>query len=176
MTEIGSEYGKALFLLAAEEENERTVYESLCTVQNILEENPLYRDFLSSPHIPLRERKEALNEAFGGKIPAALLNFLKLLCEKGRVSAFEKAKEEFHRLLLIKEQKSAAKITSAAPLTEEEKDAILKKLETVTGYKMQGEFLLDPKILGGVIVETDGKILDGSLKSRLKEAKEVISR
>ncbi len=176
MNEIGCEYGKALFLLA-EEENALFEFEkALLTLKEIFEKNPLYEEFLSSPHIPAKERFLALDEALKDALPENVLNFLKLLCEKGRISCFEKAVEEFRRLLSVKERIRGAKIKSAAPLTEEEKEKLLKKLEEITGCKIQGEFVIAPEILGGVTVETDGKILDGSIKGRLKEAKEVITR
>ena len=71
---------------------------------------------------------------------------------------------------------SNAKITSAVELTEEEKMSLREKLEKKIGHKILIECVVDESIIGGLIVETDGKIMDSSLKKHLKEIKDVIKR
>ena len=38
------------------------------------------------------------------------------------------------------------------------------------------EYMTDSSILGGILIEADGKIIDGSLKARLRDIKEVINK
>ena len=45
-----------------------------------------------------------------------------------------------------------------------------------SGGKVNVEYVVDPALLGGLIVERDGKIMDASLRRRLREVKEVISK
>ncbi|MBR5295664.1 MAG: ATP synthase F1 subunit delta [Clostridia bacterium] len=176
MNELGSEYGKALFLFAEENGTVEEFDKALGTVKEVLGENEDYLSFLSSPHIPSKERCAALSAAFGGEIPRGVLNFLMLLCEKGRLSHLNKAVEEYRRLFFLKENYKKAKITSAKALTDEEKEKLLEKLEKVIGGKIEAEYIIDPEILGGIKVESEGKIFDGSIQNRLREAKEVITR
>ena len=61
-------------------------------------------------------------------------------------------------------------------LSEDEKNRLVSKLEKTSGKNVNAEFVVDQSILGGIIVETDGKILDGSLKYKLKDVKEGMSR
>ena len=68
-----------------------------------------------------------------------------------------------------------AKITSAVVLTDAEKAKLIRKLEDTHKGKVQAEYLVLPELLGGVIVEIDGKILDGSLRHRLREMKDVMN-
>jgi F-type H+-transporting ATPase subunit delta len=71
---------------------------------------------------------------------------------------------------------STAKVTSALELTENEKALLKEKLEKTSGHKMIIDYVIDESILGGFIVEADGKVMDASLKKHLKEIKDVIKR
>ena len=67
-------------------------------------------------------------------------------------------------------------VTSAVPLTEEEKSALIAKLEKANGKKVSARFSVDPSVLGGIIVKSDGAVIDGSLRSKLDKVKEVIEK
>ena len=71
---------------------------------------------------------------------------------------------------------SHALVKSAEPLTDEEKAKLIAKLEKVSGKSVDAEYRIDKSILGGVVVEMEGTIIDGSLKHRLESVKEVITR
>ena len=45
----------------------------------------------------------------------------------------------------------------------------------MSGGDVNMEYVVDSSIMGGVIVELDGKIMDGSLRHRLREVKDVIN-
>ena len=176
MTEIGKEYGAALFMLACEEKAERSYAEALDTVKQIFLEEPTYIEMLSSPSISLCERLNAIENAFKEAVPENVLSYLMLLCEKGRMPHFFDSVEEYVSLFNASERVSDAKITSAIELTEEEKQKLIKKLEAMIGGKVNVEYFTDAALLGGVIVEIDGKIIDGSLRHRLNDIKEVMNK
>ena len=175
MTDIGKEYGTALFMLACEEKKQKTYAEALEKVNSLLLEEPQYAELLSTPSIPLGERLGIIEETFSGALPEHVLSYLKLLCEKGRFSHFFDSVEEYKALLAASEHISNARITSAVPLTESEKKKLIDSLEAKERCKIQAEYSIDPALLGGLIVEIDGKIMDGSLRHRLYEVKEVIN-
>ena len=83
MTEIARMYGGSLYDLAAEEGLETRILEELDAVADILKQDPEYLHLLSIPSIPKKERCALLDEAFRGKVHLYVLNFVKILCEKG---------------------------------------------------------------------------------------------
>ena len=176
MSEISREYAKALFMLALEKGCSKEYKDALELVSGVFDENPVYKDFLSTFAIPLEERLGALEDAFKGAIPKDVLSFLKILCEKKRIAEFSECAEQYMAMHNEMEKISNAKVTSAVELTEEEKTSLKEKLEKKSGHKMVIEYIVDEAILGGLIVEADGKIMDSSLKKHLKEIKDVIKR
>ena len=176
MTEMSKEYATALFMLAREEGSEKEYAEALEKVSAAFEEESEYMEFLSSPSIPVKERLSAIEQAFAEAVPENVLSFLQLLCEKGRIRSLKGCVEEYGRLLDAFENTSVAKVVSAVPLTEDEKRRLMKKLEKMCGHTVTMFCDVDGELLGGMVIELDGKVMDGSLRSRLHEVKDVISR
>jgi F-type H+-transporting ATPase subunit delta len=175
MTDLAKEYGTALFALAMEENAAKEYAAALDLVREALEQEPEYLTFLISPSIPVRERIAAIETAFAQQVPEQVLSYLSLLCEKGRMACFWDSVEAYRALLDASQRVSKAKVTSAAELTLEEKEKLKCKLEAMCQGSVEPEYFLDEALLGGLIVEIDGKILDGSLRHRLQEVKEVMN-
>ena len=83
MTEIARMYGGSLYDLAAEEGLETRILGELEEVNALFKANPDYLHLLSIPSIPKKERCGLLDEALRGQVHLYVLNFLKILCEKG---------------------------------------------------------------------------------------------
>ncbi len=175
MIEIGKEYGTALFMLACEFNEKKSYAKALADVKNVFCEYPQYIELLSSPGIPLKERLGIIDNTFSDMVPEHVLSYLKLLCEKGRIQSFMESVDEYNALLDASEHISNAKITSAVELTSEEKQKLINKLELIEKGKVHAEYFVDKTLLGGLIVEVDGKIMDGSLRHRLHDVKEVMN-
>ena len=175
MMQMSKDYAAALFMLASEENCRNEVSEALGVIVKTFEENSEYVDFLSSPAIPLSERLTAIDEAFG-VLHEYAVSFVKLLCEKRYVGFLGDAYTEYENLLSASSKISTAKVTSAVALTSKEKTLLTEKLETKFGHRVILETVVNGDILGGLIIEIDGKIIDASLRQRLGDLKDVISR
>ena len=173
---MGREYASALFTLAVEEGKQKEYFASLETVKTVLAENGEYMDFLNSFSIPKSERIDAIEEAFGKSIEEYVVSFIKLLCEKDRISEFFECVEIYKELLDLYENVSVAKVTSSIELKDEEQNKLKEKLEKAYGKKVVLDIKVDKSLLCGIVVEIDGKIIDGSIKKSLGNVKEVISK
>lgn len=174
MTQTIKEYAEALFCLAKEENRLSEISDSLDTVSKVLNENPEYLDFLTSPNIKKEDRIQAIEDAFSGSIEEYVVSFLCLLCEKGRFDSIHICISEFKAFCDMVNRVSVAQVTSAVELDENEKSALKAKLESVCGNSVILECFVDPSVVGGLIVCIDGKIIDGSIRNKLHELKGVM--
>lgn len=173
---MGKEYASALFTLAMEEGKQEEYGQALETVETVLSENSEYIDFLNSFSVPKAERIDAIEEAFGKSIPEHIVNFVKLLCEKDRISEIFDCIAIYKEFLDMSKNIAVAKITSSVELTEAEKEKLKKKLETTYNKTVVLDLKVDKSLVMGVVVEIDGKIIDGSIKKSLSDIKDVISK
>ena len=97
------------------------------------------------------------------------------MCKRGRITSFSVAAAEYLALLDASKHVSAAVVTSAVQLTDGEMQQLMKKLESMCGGKVNAEYRVDPSLLGGIIIDMDGKVIDGSVRRRLQDIKEVIN-
>ena len=170
-------YGESLYDLAAEEKQEQDILTEMQGVGTLLRENPKYAA-LSEPSIPKEKRLELLDQAFRGEIRPYLLNFLKLITERGLLfqyagmcRAFERRYNEAHNI-------AVALVRTAAALDESEKTKLREALEKQSGKQVVLNEQVDASLRGGIVVEMDGKTLDGSVAGRLlairKKVEEIV--
>ena len=99
MTQVGSVYGEALYSLAREEGLDKTVLEQLKVLEQSFAQEPAFLKLLSAPNLSKDERCKILDDSFRGKVQPYVLNFMKILTEKGYMRHFEgscKAYEEIY--------------------------------------------------------------------------------
>ena len=176
MTQTAKNYGNALYELARDEGLSEDIYAQFSQVTEIFSQTPDYIRLLSTPTVSKQERCAVLDEAFGGRLQPYLLNFLKILCQKGYIrqhgdcfAQYRSRYNEDHGIL------SAVAVT-AAPLTPVLREKLVQKLCTVTGKQVHLELRVDPSVLGGVRLEMDGRQLDGTVKQRLNTLRQSLSQ
>lgn len=176
MTEITKEYAEALFLLACENKSENEFLSSLEKIAALLKANAEFSDFLSAPNIPFESQEDAIESVFSADYHEYIVSFLKLMCQKGYLRSLNECIKEYKTLLSVKNAVVTARVTGAVPLNEKELDSLKAKLEKKYGKKITIDFHTDSSLLGGLVVELDGKIIDGSLRHKLQDMKDVISK
>lgn len=167
MTETARMYGGSLYDLAAEEGLETRILGELEQAAQLLKANPDYLRLLSTPSIPKKERCGLLDEALRGQVHLYVLNFLKILCEKGTLRelsgcarAYRLRYNQAHGIL-------EATATSAVPMTAQQMQALHAKLEKLTGKTIDLKTKVDPGVLGGIRLDMEGTELDGTVQNRL---------
>ena len=167
MTQIARLYGGSMYELAAKEQLTDTVLEQMQVIRQLFRENPDYVRLLSEPSIPKEERADLLETAFGNEAERYLVNFLKLLCDRGILGDYAGCCEEYTRRYNADHNIATAVVTSAVALSDEQMAALKDKLEKISGKTVSLTQKKDPTVLAGLRVELEGKQLDGTVKSRL---------
>ena len=167
MTAQASVYGQALYTLAKDENCDRQILEELSVLDESFAAEPDYLRLLSAPNLSKEERVRILDTAFRGKVHPYVLNFMKLLTEKGYIRQFRDCfrvyREEFDRDHGILEVKAV----TAVALTELQRARLSAKLAGITGKTIRLLEQVDPQLLGGVRLDYDGRRVDDTVANRL---------
>lgn len=169
MNRVGAVYGQSLYLLAREEGLEDTLLQQLQVLEETFSQQPDYLKLLSSHELPKQERTALLEEVLRGKVHQYVLNFLKLLTEKGYIRHFADCYKAFQEQYHQDQGILAVRVLTAMPLAEEQKQRLSDKLAAITGKTVQLSCREDPSVLGGVLLQYDGKQVDGTVQGRLAE-------
>ncbi len=169
MTNTGSLYGKSLYDLAVSEDLSERVMKEMETVQDLFAEYPDYVRLLLEPSIPKKERLGLLDQAFGDALHPYLLNFLKILTERGILREFRACEKCYRGLYNEAHGITEANVVSAVDLDPEQQEKLKKRLEEMSGKEVILRVRTDPQVLGGLRVEMEGKLYDGTVRGRLSD-------
>ncbi len=174
MTPIGNQYGQALYQLAAAEGLSEPILQELAVLQQSFQETPEYIRLLSSPQLSKEERCRILDEAFGGKLQPYLLNFLKILTEKGYMRHFGSCVAAY--TAFYNQDNGILPVTAitAYPLPAEQAARLKEKLTQITGKVIQLTNKVDESCIGGVRLEYDGISTDDTVSHRLENVAKLL--
>ena len=115
----------------------------------------------------LIDQQGMLDEALRDRVHLYVLNFLKILCEKGTLRelsgcarAYRVRYNQAHGIL-------EATATTAVAMTEQQAKSLHEKLEKLTGKTIDLKTKVDPAVLGGIRLDIEGTELDGTVQNRL---------
>ena len=175
MTEIGSVYGQALYDLAHSENLEKQILEELGVLEHCFSvEEPGFIRLLNTPSLTKQERCRILDDSFRGKVQPYLLNFMKILTEKGYMRHFPDCYLAFRDCYYRDNDIFLVKAVTAVPLTGDQLQRLTQKLQTVTGKQIELRGRVDPGVLGGIRLDYDGKRLDDTVQHRLDAIRSVL--
>lgn len=174
MTEVATTYGQAMYDLARDENKSQKILAELSALDQGLRAEPEFLQLLSAPNIPKEERVQILDDSFRGKIDPYVLNFLKVLTEKGYMRHFSGCCQ-FFRQQYNKDNGIVPVVAyTAVPLSDELRRKLTAKLSTVTGKTIELDCRIDPETLGGVRLDFDGKQVDGTVRRRLEDIRGLL--
>jgi len=139
-----------------------------------LQHSDLFARALETPSLSFADKSRLLAERYPTLNPLAV-NLVNLLIERRRVGLLPGIFEEYLRLLDIDRGVQRAQVVTAVALTEEDRLHLEARLSGITGKKTVVTATVDPAVIGGVIARFEGKLLDGSTRSRLEALKQEIA-
>lgn len=174
MTDIANVYGQALYDLAKEEKLTDEILEQVSVLNEGFSAEPAFIQLLCAPSIPKEERCQVLDDSLRGQVHPYVLNFLKILAEKGYMRHFKDCcrlfRQQYNKDMGILPVVAVTKL----PLSDELRRKLTDKLSVVTGKKVDLECRVDPECLGGVRLELDGIQVDGTVRHRLDEIRKLL--
>ena len=174
MTEAATTYGQAMYDLAREENLSKQLLDELTALSGSFEKEPEFIRLLSSPNIPKEERVRILDDSFRGKLHPYVLNFLKVLTEKGYMKHFAGCCRVYRQQYNLDHGIVPVTAYTAVPLSDELRRKLTAKLSTVTGKTIELDCRIDPETLGGVRLDFDGKQVDGTVRRRLEDIRGLL--
>jgi F-type H+-transporting ATPase subunit delta len=70
--------------------------------------------------------------------------------------------------------RSVAHVTAAAPLTDEQESRLAQTLSRIFGRAVSVQVVLDPDLLGGLVIRVGDEVIDGSVAARLAKARQEL--
>ncbi|MFR1709876.1 MAG: F0F1 ATP synthase subunit delta [Clostridium sp.] len=166
-------YALALYETCKDAGNIETVLEEFGEIVEEFNTNEGLNKIIRNPQINKYNKKRIFEELFKGKIEDELLGFLLLLIDKGRILYLKEKYVQFKIVYLKNNNTVVAKIKSVIPLNDTEREALKIKLEKRYEKNIIIEEEIDKSLLGGMIITVGDETIDGTIKTKLMDLKNV---
>ena len=165
-------YAQAVFGAAAQYDVIAAVEDDLNGIVGLLEADSKFRHFLLAPYTSREEKAKVLDRLFSDRVTALTMQLLRVMLEKGREAEITGVRDEFVLLRRERERILYAVVTSAEPLDDDQRKRLIAKLSSVMNKKVDGEFHVEPNLVGGVKVAFESYVLDGTVRETLSKLRD----
>lgn len=165
-------YASALFELAVAEKKIPAVEKDLERFQQLMDGSEDLSRLVSSPVFSADEQYAAVDAILTkAKISGLVGNFIRVVAKNRRIFAMKGMLRAFKQLAADHRGEVTADVTVAKELTAAQTKELKTALKSVVGKDVAINAIVDPSILGGLIVKVGSKQIDTSLKTRLSSLK-----
>ncbi len=167
-------YAKALFDLARLADSVDATDESLAAVASALRGNVDLRSALTDTGMPVEKKRAILCDIFGGSVTPEALGVVTVLVERGMTDSVGDVARLFREVAEAERGIVVAEVTTAVPLDEKMRASVTARLSEMLGRPVTLRERVDETMLGGIVIEVAGRVLDGSVSSQLEGVRKAL--
>jgi F-type H+-transporting ATPase subunit delta len=150
------------------------VREELSDLRAAVESVPELAALLENPEVDSRVKGDVLQQVAQGA-DELVVNFVRLLAEKGRAPEIDEIAAEFEALAAAQEQVLDVELTTAHRLSDEEFGRVVGRIAEASGRKVQATQKVDPDLIGGLVLQAGSMRLDASVRGRLERLRHELA-
>jgi F-type H+-transporting ATPase subunit delta len=151
------------------------VHREVQQLRAAVDSNDELRSFLQNPEIESEVKADVLTRIAAGS-DQQVVNFLRLLAEKGRAGELPEIADELDTLVAAELRILDVELTTATELSDEDFDRILARIEGASGRKVQATRSVDPDLIGGIVLQAGSLRLDASIRGRFDQLRHDFSQ
>ncbi len=169
-------YTAALFRAALGTDAIDAVGEDLELLGETLKQSPDFGLFLGHPRVTQAQKEELVQKAFAGRLHELTLRFVLLVLRKQRHGVLPALRLEYRKLVATYRNQLTADVRTAVSLIDEERGFISQAIAKLTGRSVVLKEIVEPELLGGMIIRYGDKQIDGSVRHHLEQLKGEMKR
>ncbi len=192
LSTLARPYAKAAFDYA-KEHHAINEWQDYLNVMNAIVSDKAFADYINNPAVAAQAKVATLKDLYNQSSPEdsntvfktlstaieggaqadsnAFVNFLTQLAEQDRLALLPSINERFGLLKAADAKEVHAYVTSAYPLTQVQEQLIEHRLATSLGAKVVLHVNVDPALIAGVTIKVGDKVIDDSVRGKLKQLK-----
>ena len=167
---LAGRYAKSLIDLAIEKGELEKIFADMQWLQQVCEQSRDFVSLLKSPIIKADKKQKIVDAVTAGKINKITALFTRLLIAKGRESFLPEIITAFINQYKRHKNIYIVKLTTAVPLNEDLKNAIISQVKKTSNMKnIELETSVNKDLIGGFVLQAGDKLIDASIAYDLKQ-------
>jgi len=161
-------FSQAIFSLALEN-NTIDTWLTNFDVLEIITSNILLISLLDKPDLDIEAKNKMIKKLFDKSISTEAFNLIHLLSKRNIVHTLKSIADHFHQLVDLNNQLTRITVESATSLNPKQKTDLESFLTQFSEGSIKTKYVINDSLVGGFIAKIDDRILDASIKTRLKQ-------
>jgi F-type H+-transporting ATPase subunit delta len=168
-------YARGLAATAEAEGVLDRVEDELFRFARAVDANPQLRDRLTDPALEVGAKLDVLSGLLEGKAHPQTVAAAMFVVQSGRARMLTDIADALVRLAAERRAHSVAEVTSAVPLSDDQQHRLADAVARATGKQVDLKVVVDPKVVGGLVVRVGDTVIDGSVARRLSELRAALT-
>jgi F-type H+-transporting ATPase subunit delta len=162
---------QALLAVAEKEGSLDDVEDELFRFGRVVNREPELGRLLTDTTRPADGRVALLDQLVDGKVSPVTAALLRHSVRLPRGRYLDVVSEELAELAAARRDRSVARVTTPVALSAEQEQKLTDSLTRLYGRPISLQVERDPSLLGGLVVQVGGEVIDGSVASKLAAAR-----
>lgn len=171
-----SRYAKSLMALAVEKNLLEQAYTDMKLIDDTCDQARDLQMLLKSPVVKADKKQAIMHAVFKGKLSPITEQFVELIIRHRRENILHEISDSFVKQYQAHKNIAVAEIVTAVPLKPEARNTIIAKLKKETGREVVVKEVVDPSLIGGLLIRMGDRQFDGSISRKLNDLKKEFSK
>ena len=167
-------YAEAMFEVARAEGTIDEVEDELFRFARALDGSDELREALTDPHIPASRRQQIVEDLLGPRATSTTTALISMVVGIGRGRDLSTIIDALVKKSAAAHDHEVAEVRSTVDLSDEQCDRLAQAIKKATGKTVEVKVIIDPTILGGIVTTVGDTVIDGSVRTRLEQLKNIL--
>lgn len=167
-------YARALFELAERSKMVNAIKDDLDIVQDISVQEKEFRTLMASPYFSADYKEQIVQKIFSGKLCDLTIDFLRVVIRHNRMMFLPQIIDRFGQLWEAHHGYQIVQVTVSQAMDSRETERISADIAHAMNNKVKLQVGVNPSIMGGIIIRYGDRVIDNSIRSRLRRAVNTI--
>ncbi len=172
---LGRVYAEAMADSFDTPERARASSQELLSLADVVRETDGWKELMADPGMNRHRREAMVQRVFGSRVSAPTAALLGVLGRNNRLGILPLVAEQYEKLLNERANRIDVTVRSAVPLTEKQLDRLREVLGEVLCAEPDLHPVVDPNVLGGMVVQVGDTVYDASLGGELNQLRKKLS-
>jgi F-type H+-transporting ATPase subunit delta len=166
-------YAQAVLQVASAEPDGGEVEDELFRFARAMEGSDELRTTLSDSTIPAARRQQIVEDLLGTQATSATTALVSMVVAAGRGADIPRIADRVVELGASTRAKAVAEVRSVVELSDDQQARLVTALKQATGKDVEIKVVIDESVMGGLLVQIEDEVIDGTVRTRLKQLREA---
>ena len=166
-------YAQAILAVASAESDAAQIEDEIYRFSQVLQSSEELKSTLSDASIPSTRRQQIVEDLLDGQVTQTTVALVSMVVAAGMGGDIKAIADRVVGLGAESRDKAVAEVYSVVDLSSDQQQRLAAALKSATGKDVEMKIIIDESVMGGLLVQIEDEVIDGTVRTRLKQLREA---